>query len=92
MKAYLEEVRNYDEFRIAGVPMTIEEYRGEVIKLFSSPIVQNEIHRMLNAAATVLVKQTKSLEETAAYRGELKFGERMLELGKQKKATVTIKE
>lgn len=90
MKAYIEEVRRPDEFHTAGVPMTAEEYKGEVIKLFSSPVVQNEIHKMLNDAATVLVKQTKSLEETAAYRGELKFGERMLALGKDARPSVTV--
>lgn len=92
MIAYKELVRNHDEFHIKGVPMTADEYEGEVIKLFASPIAQNEIHRLLNAAADILVRQTKSLEETAAYRGELRFGERMLELGKRKKATVTVNE
>jgi len=92
MKAYLEPYRNFDEFRTAGVPMTLEEYQGEVMKLFSSPIARNEIHKLLNEAAVVLVKSTKTLEETAARRGELVFGEKLLALSEPKKKPVTVQE
>jgi len=92
MKAYLEPYRNFDEFRITVVPMTLEEYNGEVMKFFSSPIVRNEIHRLLNDAAVALVKHTNTLEEVAACRGQLIFGERLLALSEPKKKPVTVQE
>lgn len=92
MKAYLEPYRECSDFQISGVPMTKDEYQGEVMKIFSSPIARNEIHKLLNEAAVALVKTTRTLEETAAYRGELRNGERLLALSEPKKKPVTVQE
>ncbi len=90
MKAYKAECRPYSDFRIAGVEMTQSEYRGEVTKLFVSPIVQNEIHRLLNEYAEKLVRLTRTTEETAFARGAIEALEKILELSNSPKKKVNV--
>lgn len=88
--AYKAQYRKPEEFVVKGVALTKDEYDGEVIKLFVSPIVQNEIHRMLNEYAEKLVRLTKTTEETAFARGAVDALSRVLSLaeGKTKKVNV----
>lgn len=90
IKAYLEVVRPPKDFRVNGLEMTPDEYSGEVVKAFVSPIVANEIHRLLNEYAEKCVKMTKTNEELAFSRGAIDALTRVLELGKTKTKKVNV--
>lgn len=88
--AYKAQYRQFDDFLISGVKLTKEEYQGEVIKAFSSPIVQNEIHRFLNEYAEKLVRLTKTTEETAFARGAIDALNGVLALTEKRSKKVNV--
>ena len=90
MMAYKAQYRKHNEFRVNNVELTQDEYKGEVMKLFASPIVQNEIHQLLNGYAEKLVRLTKTTEETAFCRGALDALNTVLALSEKRTKKVNV--
>lgn len=90
MTTFLAQERKPGDFRLDNEPMNPDVYTEEVRKLFSSPIVQNEIHKLLNKAADKLVRHARTLEEIAFIRGELDLGDQLLKLATRQPDRVHI--
>lgn len=88
--AYKAQYRKHDDFRVNGVALTKDEYQGEVIKAFASPIVQNEIHRLLNEYAEKLVRLTKTTEEVSFARGAIDGLTTLLALSEKRAKKVNV--
>lgn len=78
--AYKAQYRLPEDFRVNGVALTQKEYDEQVRKTFEDPVLQNEIHGLLNDYAEKLVRLTKTTEETAFARGAVDALNRLLVL------------
>lgn len=69
--AYLQQYFAKETFKENGITLTEAEYDELVAKELQSPLIQNEIHGLINKHADKAINSAKTLEELAYYRGAI---------------------
>lgn len=92
LKALFKEYLPASNFSSQGIPLQQNEYDGEVAKHYSFPIVQNEIHGLLNEYALKVIECTRhgKTKEGDMALGAIEVLERLLLKGEKKKEKVTV--
>jgi hypothetical protein len=92
LKALFKEYLPASNFSSQGIPLRQDEYDGEVVRHYSSPIVQNEIHGLLNEYALKVLECSRhgKTKECDMALGALEVLELLLLKGEKRKEKVTV--
>lgn len=92
IKAYFKEYLHAENFFSQGIKLQQHEYDSEVVKNYSNPIVQNEIHGLVNEYAMKVIQYSRDGKTKDVDRalGSIEVLERLLLKGEKTRKKVSV--
>lgn len=92
IKAFFKEYLPAENFSSNGIALRQDEYDQEVVRNYSNPIVQNEIHGLVNEYAMKIVQYSREgkTKEVDMALGCLEVLDRLLLKGKEARKKVNV--